>query len=75
MIRVGRDINYMKNTYLVLTSDNGGAERKGKEIITDNYPLDKGKKITEGRGYSCAFDYHWPGYQSGCSIGCDDKWT
>ena len=61
--RVGEVVNYLKttddprwpghklyeNTYLILTSDNGGAERKGKEIITDNYPLDKGKKhVKEG---------------------------
>ena len=31
------------NTYVIFTSDNGGMERHTKEIITDNYPLDKGK--------------------------------
>lgn len=32
-----------ENTYIIFTSDNGGMERHTKEIITDNYPLDKGK--------------------------------
>jgi len=33
----------MENTYVILTSDNGGMERVPGEIITDNFPLDKGK--------------------------------
>ena len=33
----------MENTYVILTSDNGGMERMPNEIITDNYPLDRGK--------------------------------
>jgi len=33
----------IENTYVILTSDNGGMEQHTKEIITDNYPLDKGK--------------------------------
>jgi arylsulfatase A-like enzyme len=32
----------MENTYVILTSDNGGMERVPNEIITDNYPLDRG---------------------------------
>ena len=32
-----------ENTYIIFTSDNGGMERHTGEIITDNYPLDKGK--------------------------------
>lgn len=53
----GQLINYLKetedprwpghmlieNTYVIFTSDNGGMERHTGEIITDNYPLDKGK--------------------------------
>lgn len=31
------------NTYLILTSDNGGMEGPRHEIVTDNYPLDRGK--------------------------------
>ncbi|MEN8773706.1 MAG: sulfatase [Akkermansiaceae bacterium] len=38
-----------ENTYLIFTSDNGGMEKKPGEIITDNYPLDRGKiSIMEG---------------------------
>jgi arylsulfatase A-like enzyme len=33
----------IENTYLIFTSDNGGMEGHPSEIITDNYPLDKGK--------------------------------
>ncbi|RCW92126.1 sulfatase [Winogradskyella arenosi] len=33
----------IENTYVIFTSDNGGMERHTKEVITDNYPLDKGK--------------------------------
>ena len=33
----------INNTYVILTSDNGGMERIPGEIITDNFPLDKGK--------------------------------
>jgi uncharacterized sulfatase len=38
-----------ENTYLIFTSDNGGMERHPGEIITDNYPLDRGKiSLMEG---------------------------
>ncbi len=38
-----------ENTYLIFTSDNGGMERVGNQIITDNYPLDMGKiRVREG---------------------------
>ena len=54
---VGRIISYLENTddprnpghklidntYIIFTSDNGGMEKHPGEIITDNYPLDKGK--------------------------------
>ena len=33
----------IENTYVIFTSDNGGMEQHTGEIITDNYPLDKGK--------------------------------
>ena len=33
----------IENSYIILTSDNGGMERVPGEIITDNFPLDKGK--------------------------------
>ncbi|MBU2877912.1 sulfatase [Aliiglaciecola lipolytica] len=40
----------IETTYIFLSSDNGGAERSGPEIITDNFPLDLGKKHTEEGG-------------------------
>lgn len=33
----------IENTYIIFTSDNGGMEGYPGEVITDNYPLDKGK--------------------------------
>ncbi|MEC7717271.1 MAG: sulfatase [Planctomycetota bacterium] len=32
-----------ENTYIIVTSDNGGMEETPGEIITDNFPLDRGK--------------------------------
>ncbi len=40
----------IETTYIFFSSDNGGAERHATEIITDNLPLDKGKKHTEEGG-------------------------
>lgn len=37
------------NTYIIFTSDNGGMEQVPGQIITDNYPLDRGKiSLMEG---------------------------
>lgn len=37
------------NTYVIFTSDNGGMEGSRTQIITDNYPLDRGKiSLMEG---------------------------
>ena len=33
----------IENTYIIFTSDNGGMEGYPGEIITDNFPLDRGK--------------------------------
>ena len=40
----------IETTYIFLTSDNGGMERHGKEIITDNFPLDQGKQYAQEGG-------------------------
>ena len=40
----------IETTYIFLTSDNGGAERHRKEIITDNFPLDQGKQYAQEGG-------------------------
>ncbi|MDB4353846.1 sulfatase [Akkermansiaceae bacterium] len=61
---LGRIVTYLENTddlrnpgkklsettYLFFTSDNGGAERKGKEVISDNAPLKYGKTNSEEGG-------------------------
>ena len=39
----------IENTYVIFSSDNGGMEGHPGEIITDNFPLDKGKiSVMEG---------------------------
>ena len=39
----------VENTYIIFTSDNGGMEGSRTQIITDNYPLDRGKiSLMEG---------------------------
>jgi len=60
---LGRIVDYLKvtddprhpgkklfeTTYIIFASDNGGVENVGQEIVTDNFPLDEGKKhIQEG---------------------------
>lgn len=61
---LGRLMNYLQNTddprnpgkkliettYLFFSSDNGGAEKKAAEIISDNFPLKYGKTHTEEGG-------------------------
>ena len=61
---LGRVVDYLKETddprnpgkklfettYIIFSSDNGGAENKGSEIITDNFPLDLGKTHTKEGG-------------------------
>lgn len=61
---LGRVIDYLKatddqrnpgkklfeTTYIFFSSDNGGCEKRGKEIITDNFPLDKGKHFLQEGG-------------------------
>lgn len=39
-----------ETTYIFFTSDNGGAEKKAGEIISDNYPLKYGKTHTDEGG-------------------------
>jgi len=40
----------VETTYVIFTSDNGGCERHSSEIITDNFPLDRGKKHAQEGG-------------------------
>lgn len=39
-----------ETTYIFFSSDNGGCEKARKEIITDNFPLDHGKKYAQEGG-------------------------
>jgi len=77
--RVGQVVDYLKttddprwpehklyeNTYLIFTSDNGGAENKGKEVITDNYPLDRGKVSAMEGGTRVPLIITGPGIKAG----------
>jgi|GEM_PF-767511 len=61
---LGKVVNYLKatddprhpgkklfeTTYIIFSSDNGGTENKGNEIITDNFPLDLGKTSSKEGG-------------------------
>ena len=40
----------IETTYVFFTSDNGGAEKRGAEIISDNFPLKAGKKYSDEGG-------------------------
>lgn len=39
-----------ETTYIFFSSDNGGCEKSSGEIITDNFPLDQGKKYAQEGG-------------------------
>jgi len=39
-----------ETTYIIFSSDNGGAEKHKTEIMTDNAPLDKGKQFCQEGG-------------------------
>lgn len=76
---LGRVVNYLNQTedprnpgkklidttYIFFTSDNGGAEIKGKEIISDNAPLKYGKKYTEDGGIRVPTIITGPGIKHG----------
>ena len=51
-----------ENTYVFFTSDNGGMERHPGEIITDNFPLDRGKISAMEGGDAGAFHRDRAGY-------------
>ncbi|MEP5341552.1 MAG: sulfatase [Algibacter sp.] len=54
-----------ENTYIIFTSDNGGMERHPGEIITDNYPLDKGKINAKEGGTRVPLIIAGPGIKKG----------
>jgi arylsulfatase A-like enzyme len=53
------------NTYIIFTSDNGGMEGVPGEIITDNYPLDKGKISAMEGGTRVPLIVTGPGIKAG----------
>lgn len=54
-----------ENTYVIFTSDNGGMEKHPGEIITDNYPLDRGKISAMEGGTRVPLLISGPGIQKG----------
>jgi len=79
---LGRIVSYLENTddprnpgkklsettYLFFTSDNGGAEIKGKEIISDNAPLKYGKTNPEEGGIRVPLVITGPGIAGGTTF-------
>lgn len=55
----------IETTYLIFTSDNGGAEHHGKEVISDNYPLKYGKAHDEEGGIRVPMVVVGPGIPKG----------
>ena len=54
-----------ENTYVLFTSDNGGMEGHPGEVITDNYPLDKGKISAMEGGIRVPLIITGPGIRAG----------
>jgi uncharacterized sulfatase len=55
----------IENTYIIFTSDNGGMEKVPGEIITDNFPLDRGKINLEEGGVRVPFIVCGPDIKAG----------
>ncbi|MBK1825531.1 sulfatase [Haloferula rosea] len=55
----------IETTYIFFTSDNGGAEIKGREIISDNFPLKHGKKYSDEGGIRVPLVVAGPGIPAG----------
>ena len=55
----------IETTYIFFSSDNGGAEKHAKEIISDNYPLKYGKTYTEEGGVRVPMVVVGPGIPAG----------
>ena len=76
---LGRVVDYLKETddprnpgkklfettYIIFSSDNGGAEVHGTEIITDNFPLDRGKTSPKEGGLRTPLVIAGPGIVAG----------
>ena len=55
----------IETTYVIFTSDNGGAEVRGQEILSDNFPLKKGKKYADEGGIRVPMIVVGPGIAAG----------
>ena len=55
----------IENTYVIVSSDNGGALGSGKEIYTSNAPLDKGKSSAKEGGIRVPLIIAGPGIKQG----------
>ncbi|MEN8725353.1 MAG: sulfatase, partial [Lentimonas sp.] len=55
----------IETTYIFFTSDNGGAEKHAKEIISDNAPMKYGKTHTEDGGVRVPMVIAGPGIEHG----------
>jgi uncharacterized sulfatase len=55
----------IENTYIIFSSDNGGMESMPGEIITDNYPLDRGKISAMEGGVRVPLIITGPGIDAG----------
>ncbi len=55
----------IETTYIFFSSDNGGAEKRKDEIISDNYPLKFGKTRAEEGGIRVPMVVTGPGISSG----------
>jgi len=55
----------IETTYIFFSSDNGGAEQRGPEVLSDNAPLKYGKGHTEGGGVRVPLVISGPGIAAG----------
>ncbi|MGZ0655728.1 sulfatase [Coraliomargarita sp. W4R72] len=55
----------IETTYIFFSSDNGGAEKHGKEVISDNAPLKYGKTYAEEGGVRVPMVITGPGIAAG----------
>ncbi|MBT3192074.1 MAG: sulfatase [Verrucomicrobia bacterium] len=55
----------IENTYVIFTSDNGGAEGRREHVFTDNYPLDMGKISLKEGGTRVPLIITGPGIKAG----------
>ena len=79
---LGRIVDYLKKTddprnpgkklfettYIIFSSDNGGCEKANGDIVTDNFPLDEGKKYAQEGGIRVPTVIAGPGVAKGSNF-------